>query len=177
MGHQLGDQNHRTPGWLYELLETEIVKKKFQLDAAASKENTHCKKYYTEKTNGLVQPWWPGPVFCNPGFSIFGMWIKKAVEEAARRHIIACLIGPKGCSQSWFHKYAKQGTIYPPDQRISFYDSKTGLPTRGAREDVMVYIVGPGFWNRGRDFKVKTLKVKGLVVTRDLSDYLQTVKV
>lgn len=161
----LGDQNRRTPDWLFQLLQKEVVKRKFKLDAAASKENALCKRFYTEETNGLNQRWLD-PTFCNPGFANFGTWIMKAVKEARQHQLVACLIGPKGCSQKWYHDYAKQGTIYAPDQRLVFFDSKTGKPTPGAREDSMIYVLGPGFWNRSKTkFNYLPLAVQGKVIT------------
>lgn len=143
-----GNQTWRTPDWLFQLCE-DLIGKRFKLDAAASKLNAKCKRFYTEKENGLIQPWVDG-TFCNPGFSIFGLWIKRAVEEMHRVKGNACLIGPKGCSQLWFHRYAKLGRIYAPDQRIAFNHHTTGEPTQTAREDSMVYLIGQEFRNNNK---------------------------
>lgn len=158
-------QTYRTPRWLFKMLQGKIVKTRFKLDAAASPQNALCKRFYTEKENGLARPWVDG-TWCNPGFRIFGAWIRHAVEETNRTGGVMCLIGPKGCSQSWFHGYARLGTVYVPDQRISFNHPETGEPTGKAREDVMVYVIGGQFTNKHKtDFIVRPLAVRGLVGT------------
>jgi len=167
-----GDQNRRTPPWLFELIQHDIIKRKFKLDAAADRRNALCKRFYDEHADGLKQPW-RDPTFCNPPFLHFGDWIRKGYEEALARvgedDKVVCLIGPCGSSQTWFHRYARAGTIYVPDQRLVFFDSQTGEPTHGADRDSMIYVLGPGFWNKrykdGR-FLVKPLAVQGLVVTK-----------
>lgn len=158
-------QRRRTPPWLFKKLE-KLVGRKFKLDAAADQLNALCRKYYTAETDGLVQPW-RDATFCNPGFQQFKWWIEKAVLEGEQNEITSCLIGPKGCSQSWYHTWARRGTIYAPDQRLVFNHPDTGEPTHGAREDTMVFLVGPGFWNKGFKkglFDVRQLSVKGEVI-------------
>jgi site-specific DNA-methyltransferase (adenine-specific) len=139
--------------------------KRFRLDAAASLENAHCKKFYTVNDNGLQQPW-ANATFCNPPFARFGDWIKKAAEEAWNRAIYSCIVGPNGCSQYWFHVFASRFTTLIPTQRISFYDSTTGEPTRGADRDTMIYLLGPKFnvGSKGRPH-IEPLDVKGEVIT------------
>lgn len=163
----IGNQTWRTPPWLFKKLEKEIVGGRFLLDAAASKENAMCKRFFTEKDDGLTKKW-AARTFINPGYAQFGKWIAEAVRQARDNDITVCLIGPKGCSQRWFHEYAKQGTIYAPDRRIVFFHHTTGKPTAGAREDSMIYVVGSGFWNpvtKPGQFEYRAFSVEGLVET------------
>jgi phage N-6-adenine-methyltransferase len=164
MSEVVSDQNRRTPPWLFELLQKH-VKTKFKIDAAATKKNALCKRFFTEKEDGLLQHW-DEDTFCNPPYKYFRNWIEKAYHEANEREIITCLIGPKGCSQRWYHDYAKRGSIYAPDDRLVFNDSVTGEPTGGAREDSMIYILGPGWMNKDTTrFRYYPLSVRGMVVT------------
>jgi phage N-6-adenine-methyltransferase len=163
------DQNRRTPPWFFKLLQKYVYEhtgKKFRLDAAASPENALCKRFYTEKDNGLAKKW-SDATFCNPPFAQFGKWIEKANEEALKHHIHTCVVGPTGCSQNWFHSVAPFGTILVPTHRICFYDSVTGEPTRGADRDTMIYLAGPKFWNYDykRQWTLRSLNVDGMVVT------------
>lgn len=159
----MSDQNRRTPSWFFQLLQKEVIKSKFTLDAFANKKNALCKRFIDEKTNALVVKW-SGKPFYNPPFKLMGLAIEKAFNESKERNIITCGVGPTGCSQKWFHNFAKKGTIYVPDERIAFFDSKTGKPTPGGDRDTMVYLFGPGFWNKSNTFKVLPLHVRGLVV-------------
>ena len=53
--------------------------------------NVPCKTYYTQKENGLVEPWF-GNVFMNPPFSKPAPWIDKFVKH---RNGIALLVVSK----------------------------------------------------------------------------------
>ena len=163
----MSDQCRRTPPWLFHLLEKQVVKQRFQLDASADKCNALCKKFYDEHQNGLKQRWY-NPTYCNPPFADFGAWMLKARQEAYDRQLVACLVGPNGCSQSWFQEVAISGTIYAFDQRLVFFDSQTGKPTHGADRDSMCYVFGPNFWNalaKLGTFQMYQFHVKGMVVT------------
>jgi phage N-6-adenine-methyltransferase len=144
----IGNQRWRTPQWLFALCE-ELLERRLVLDAAAEACNAKCKKFYTREQNGLLLPWVDG-TFCNPGYNHFGAWIQHAVAECRAKQIHAALIGPKGCSQQWFHRHAIQGRVYAPDQRIAFDHYDTGEPTITAREDSMIYLLGPRVWNRSK---------------------------
>lgn len=157
------DQNRRTPPWLFKYLQ-EFLGVRFQLDAAANRENALCRLFYDETKNGLALPW-KNPTFNNPPFRYFGDWAQKAYLEAAEKSILVCQIGPVGCSQSWFQEFARKGTVLVPDERISFFDSATGMPTRGADRDSHIFVYGPGWWNRSKEgWRVIPLPVKGMVV-------------
>lgn len=152
------DQNRRTPRWFFERLQdrlSEIAERKirFKLDAAASPENKLCQRFYTEQQDGLAQPW-KVDTFCNPPFKRFGLWVQKAYDEAVLHNAsdevggpVIALLGPVGCSQSWFWEYVKFGTTIVPDARLAYLDSKTGMPTSGGLSDSNVYVWGPGFWH------------------------------
>lgn len=164
------DQNRRTPPWLFKLLQRTLGVK-FRLDAAASKSNALCRRFYDERQDGLSQPWrWP--TFCNPPHKHFGRWVAWGHRQATEHKVPVCLVGPAGCSQAWFHAHATYGTTFVPDQRLVFFDSQTGKPTHGARQDYGIYVFGPGFWNkvprgltRPTHLRVVILPVRGLVVT------------
>ena len=48
------NQDWRTPGWLYSVLDDEFV---FELDAAASKQNACCGYWFDEELDALSQDW------------------------------------------------------------------------------------------------------------------------
>ena len=159
-----GDQCRRTPPWLLREIEKRIIKGRFILDAAASRANAICKRYYTEADDGLKQPWKYGPVWVNPPFKHMGWWVEKAYEEAEKHGTVVCLVGPVGATQNWYHDYVRFGTIYVPNERIVYYDSQTGEPTLGADRDSCIYVFGPGFWTSGKVFKCIPFNIDGLVI-------------
>lgn len=71
--------DHRTPIELFKTLSDEVGG--FDLDAAASVENHLCEFYFTEEDDGLKQDWGEGRVWCNPPYSNWGEWAKKAFTE------------------------------------------------------------------------------------------------
>jgi phage N-6-adenine-methyltransferase len=153
-------QDWRTPPWLFAMLDR--MYGPFAMDAAASEENTLCSFF---STDGLNDPWL-NPTFCNPPFRNFGDWMRKAHSEFSCRRVRSCLIGPVGCSQSWFHKYAQDVVVLAPTKRICFLlpdstypvDEKTGKPT-GADRDTMIYLFGYRSVEYGREFVVMPLRV------------------
>ena len=100
-----------TPQELFDELDKEFH---FTLDPCASDWNAKCKKYYTEKDNGLTKSWKNEVVFMNPPYGKdLGMWMNKAYREAFKRGggaTVVCLV-PAATDTSWWHAYAMKGEI------------------------------------------------------------------
>lgn len=72
-----------TPQYFFDELNKEF---NFNLDPCCTKENAKCKKYFTEKENGLKQNWGGHTVFCNPPYGReIKKWVKKAYEEGKKQ--------------------------------------------------------------------------------------------
>lgn len=151
-----GNQEMRTPPWLFEMLNYRYGP--FQLDAAADKKNALCKHFWTEKEDGLEQPWMDG-TFCNPPFAQMGRWMRKGHLEWADHKRRSCVVGLAGCSQEWFHQYAIHGMILVPNSRINFL-MPDGTPTNRVMWSTMIYLFGYGKAAWGRFF-VWPLNVRG----------------
>lgn len=139
----MGNQNMRTPRWLFDYLNERFGP--FQLDAFASPENALCTNYWTEQDNGLEKPW-ACDTFANPPFRLAGAAIEKAYDEFLVHNNWSVLILPVGCSQQWYHRYCLRDsriTVYHPDCRINF-DMSDGTPTKSADRDTMIVCVGKG---------------------------------
>ena len=67
--------DHRTPKSLFQNLGN------FQLDVAASKENSLCDRYYTKENNGLNNFWNAKRVWCNPPYNDILKWISKGMKN------------------------------------------------------------------------------------------------
>jgi hypothetical protein len=165
-------QDRRTPRRLFDLLcETFGL---LQLDAYATADNALCSRFYTEDDDGNKQPWVPG-TFWNPEFEDMATPVAKAVAEG-RKGNWSVGIAPVGCSQTWYHELAIQGTIYCPDQRFSFDDqagNTTGRPgdeEGGANRDHIVIAFGEGHWNRRwkrGEFRVRRLDLRAAAIRED----------
>lgn len=92
-----------TPQWLFDELNEEFD---FTLDAAASDENHKCRKYYTERENGLTRSWEGETVFCNPPYGRkIASWVKKAYEEGQKPGTTVVLLIPSRTDTRFFHDY------------------------------------------------------------------------
>lgn len=135
-------QNRRTPKWVFDALNARFGP--FLLDAYAEPHNALCENFLTKEQDGNTSPW-VNATFGNPEFkkgdnSGMALAVEQAVRQAGRG-VRSCIIGPALCSQDWAHKFAIRGTIWLPDQRIS-YDTPEGEPTDGADRDSVVMTFG-----------------------------------
>lgn len=90
-----------TPQAFFDELDREFH---FDLDAAASPENTKCKRYFTKETDGLKQSW-RGTVFCNPPYGRKVIkWVRKASSAAANGATVVMLIAAR-TDTIFFHEY------------------------------------------------------------------------
>jgi len=94
-----------TPQELFDELDKEFH---FTLDPCASDWNAKCKKYFTEKDDGLKQDWNGEIVFMNPPYGKdLKNWIQKAYES---KTTVVCLV-PAATDTLWWHDYALKGEI------------------------------------------------------------------
>ena len=97
-----------TPQDLFDNLNKEF---NFTLDPCASEWNAKCKKFYTDKDDGLKQNWEKDRVFMNPPYGkALNDWMKKAYESFLQGAIVVCLV-PEATDTAWWHDYAMKGQI------------------------------------------------------------------
>ena len=113
-----------TPQNFFDELNKEF---NFTLDPCSNKQNAKCKKFYTEKDNGLDKNWDNEIVFMNPPYGKeISNWVKKASE--ARGGVVVCLL-PARTDTRYFHQYIyKQSEIRFIKGRLKFGDSKNSAP-------------------------------------------------
>lgn len=76
----------------------------FDLDPCCRVETAKAPRFYTEREDGLSQPW-HGAVFLNPPYNKPGPWLKKAgAEIVARRARIVVALLPVRTDTKWFHE-------------------------------------------------------------------------
>lgn len=88
-----------TPDWLYEWCS--VVWGPFDLDVAASAENTKCESFYTAEQDGLMQPWVESN-WCNPPFSHMALFTCRAAMMALKG-LRSVLVVPDAMASAWFH--------------------------------------------------------------------------
>ena len=150
-------QTRRTPKWLFDFLDKKFGP--FKLDAFAEPHNALCPKFYTPEQNGCAQPW-EDVTFGNPEFEDMTKPLEQAVAQAKDGHR-SIIIAPVGCSQSWYHELAIQGSIYVPNKRINF-DLPDGTPTGRADRDTIVIAFGREHTNPSPNWKRGVFRVRRL---------------
>ncbi|QJT70564.1 UNVERIFIED_ASMBLY: putative DNA N-6-adenine-methyltransferase [Shigella phage 2019SD1] len=91
-----------TPSEVVEWMESEYGD--YDIDAAASKENAVCEKFYSKETNCLKR-WWGSNkhIWLNPPYSNITPFVKKAIEQMEHNNQIDILL-PCDTSTGWFYE-------------------------------------------------------------------------
>lgn len=136
----MSHDNWRTPPEFFEVCDHEFG---FFLDAAASPENTLCVGCITEKDNALLTPWVfdyaPGPVWCNPPYSLIGPFVKRAYEQSEEHGITCCVLLPAYTDPRYWSDYVmKAHEVRFLKGRLSFLDEDGGKRTSARFPSVLV---------------------------------------
>lgn len=114
-----------TPRWLFDRLNERF---QFTLDAAATKENALCRRWFTKEEDGLQFCWDGYRVFCNPPYSQIAKWAKQFSEQAVNASLIVALV-PARPDTAWWNDFIKTADlIYFIRGRLRFGDSKNSAP-------------------------------------------------
>ena len=96
--HSSGKDDWTTPQSLFDELHAEFD---FTIDGAASLENAKCPRYWSEEIDALTQNWNYEAVFCNPPYSQWQKFAKKAYESRG----LSVLLLPSRTDTKAFHAY------------------------------------------------------------------------
>lgn len=128
----------------------------YDIDAAASKENAVCEKFYSKETNCLKR-WWGSNkhIWLNPPHSNITPFVKKAIEQMEHNNQIDILL-PCDTSTGWFYEaqqkaaeiiwitgevYQEDGTEYSRTGRLAFTSALTGKPVQGNNKGSVIFIM------------------------------------
>lgn len=143
-----------TPYELVAWMESEYGD--YDIDAAASKENAVCEKFYSKETNCLKR-WWGSNkhIWLNPPYSNITPFVKKAIEQMEHNNQIDILL-PCDTSTGWFYEaqqkaaeiiwitgevYQEDGTEYSRTGRLAFTSALTGKPVQGNNKGSVIFIM------------------------------------
>lgn len=136
----------RTPPALFAALDAEFC---FQLDAAASPNNTLCRKFITAEQNTLETPWAdylnvPGYVWMNPPYSDITPFVKKAAAESINQ-IGTVMLVPADTSVGWFKEAIQTASEvrFITAGRLAFINPVTGKPVSGNNKGSLLLIWKP----------------------------------
>ena len=134
----------------------------FQLDAAASHENTKCEQFMSQDMDALRLDWyeaaasvrWPAAVdavdppsvWLNPPYSKCREFVAKAAEEARKGCAVVCLV-PSRTDTRWWHDYVwdREQHRPRPGVEVRFIKGrlKFGGATAGAPFPSVVIVFSP----------------------------------
>jgi site-specific DNA-methyltransferase (adenine-specific) len=78
---------------------------RFDVDVCATAANTKCKTFFSERQDGLKQPWTPGQAhWMNPPYSKAGAWAQKGSDAARAGAIVVGLFANRSSSR-WYRDY------------------------------------------------------------------------
>lgn len=99
-----GKDDWETPLEFFKELDKEFH---FTLDPCCTEKTAKCKRFYTERENGLLQDWGGETVFCNPPYStkLQDSFVKKCYEEGQKENTIVVALLPSRTGTQRFHKY------------------------------------------------------------------------
>ena len=101
----------------------------FTLDAAATPENTKCRKYFTAEDDALRQSWAGETVWCNPPYGRqIGAWVEKAYAESRKPGTTVVMLLPARTDTAWFHDYALKGKVEFLRGRVKFGGAANNAP-------------------------------------------------
>jgi len=145
-----------TPQWLFDMLDQEF---QFQIDAAATRENSKCGSYFedlasvpTLEMNWYVKGAWER-FWLNPPYSKIAAFMKKAYEESLKGAVVVCLIPVRSDTRYW-HDYVMQAhEIRLIMGRLKFGDGKGSAPFPSC-----IVIFDHSKYDKNNDPVFKTLK-------------------
>lgn len=101
----------------------------FTLDAAATKENAKCAKFFTREDNALTRSWAGETVWLNPPYGRkIAALVRKAYEESRNPGTTVVVLLPARTDTKWFHDYAIKVQIKFLKGRLKFGGSVNNAP-------------------------------------------------
>jgi phage N-6-adenine-methyltransferase len=124
---QTGTGETRTPQDFFSRLDREF---QFDLDAAATKKNALCERYFTKKDSAFDHKW-TGSVYVNPPYGRgIPQWCEKACAESKHNAITVVMLLPARTDTRWFHdcimKHPHEVRFLPG--RLKFEGEKDAAP-------------------------------------------------
>lgn len=162
-----------TPSELVAWMESEYGD--YDIDAAASRENAVCEKFYSKETNCLKR-WWGSNkhIWLNPPYSNITPFVKKAIEQMEHNNQIDMLL-PCDTSTGWFYEaqqraaeiiwitgevYQEDGTEYSRTGRLAFTSALTGKPVQGNNKGSVIFIMRE--LKEGEQQKTRYIKISDI---------------
>jgi phage N-6-adenine-methyltransferase len=133
-------QDYCTPKAFLAAVRSRLQIQDFDIDLAATAENTVTTRFYATAQNSLIQPWTVGDGwnFLNPPFADLAPWVEKAWAEAQRGARTAVLV-PAAVGSNWWRDCVHgKAHVLLLNGRITFVGETQGYP-----KDCCLLLYGP----------------------------------
>lgn len=144
----------QTPKWLFNFFDR--MAGGFEIDAAASKENALCEKYWTEEDDALSFDWpAKSKIWLNPPYSKPLPWVEHVAKQAEMYGCHIYMLLPDDVSTLWFRR-AKDSAAeiwflthdgvegrQGKSGRVSFVNALTGKEGQGNNKGSFVAVFRP----------------------------------
>lgn len=118
----------QTPKWLFNFFRMKA--KRFDIDAAASKSNALCEKFWTIEDDALSFDWpEKARIWLNPPYSDIVPWVEHAVKQVRENGCHVYMLIPDDCSTLWF----RRGLDAATDVYFLTHDGVEGKAGKGGR--------------------------------------------
>jgi phage N-6-adenine-methyltransferase len=119
----------RTPDSLFGKLHKRF---NFKIDAAATKENRRCVRFFSKEDSALNQPW-DEDTFCNPPYStdLIDLFVAKGQREAVANRVTVAMLLPVDFSTAWWDTCMKASEWIRLKPRVKF-NGLDGFPIYGS---------------------------------------------
>lgn len=132
-----------TPKVLLDAVRNRLHIAEFDIDLAASADNTVADKYYTEADNALIQPWTvPGWGWCNPPYADLEPWVAKGYKEALIGAQTAMLVPASVGANWWADHVHDQAHVLFLNGRVTFVGHTKPYP-----KDLALLLYSPIAYN------------------------------
>ncbi len=169
-------QGWQTPRWLFNYLNAKFGP--FTIDAFADDTNALCDRY-----NTVEEPFrypWEGRIFANPPWNRAGRDMADGIDAVKYGSAdIAVFVLKASVNTIACHKFARQGTIYLPDQRIAF-GAPEEIDASTPSIETMIVVFTPESIERSRQhpdtfdvrsFPARALSTAKTIVVDDSANY------
>lgn len=145
----MSHDNWRTPPELFKVLDEEF---NFDLDAAASEENSLCSLCITPDKDALKTSWSAPDIrtaWCNPPYTLIGPFIQRAWEQSQEHRMTTVVLIPAYTDPKYWKQYVmKSHEVRFLAGRLSFLDEDGGKKTSARFPSVVVV----NKWLKGTTF-------------------------
>ena len=145
-----GRNDWQTPPELFRLLDDEFD---FDIDAAASRENALCQRFFSEEDSAFDHELSGGwRVFANPPYGNLKPWVDLFAKWAEQGNTVVALMPSATDTEWWMSAYLNASEIRLLSGRVKFINPATVKPDGSNTTGSTVFVFGGPHLDEADDF-------------------------